>query len=137
MKHKRRKCPVDNVLGCTADWLNYNPNFFPREKCTQKLFNKICINQTKTIYRSCDRYNNSYWKCEAYEMVNGIVGNKLLYVAYLPHYWDTYDVSRIGKKETDEQLKTVIGLKPDANGGSGSEIVDSWTAGEQALGEVF
>jgi hypothetical protein len=70
-------------------------------------------------------------------MVNGIVGKKLLYVAYLAHYWDSYDVRRIGQKETNEQLKTIIGLKPDTNGGSGSEIVDSWTEGEQALGEVF
>lgn len=70
-------------------------------------------------------------------MVNGKVGNKLLYVAYLAHYWDSYDVSRIGRKETNEQLKTHIGLKPTANSGSGSEIVDSWTEGEQALGEVF
>jgi len=71
-------------------------------------------------------------------MANGKVMNKLLYIAYLPNYWDAYDVSKIGKQETKNQLESAIGLTPTSNtDGSGSEVVDSWTVGEQVLGEVL
>ena len=118
-----RICEEKDQKNCKTPFKPYNHHKFICTKGKTEE-DRICKNETKTVRRECHRYNDIYWECLSYRMVEkGSIGKKpknhakkgqkgniknLLYKFYTANPQDEYRVFRLANMKespSDKRLK--------------------------------
>lgn len=143
-EYKKEKCKLDG-RGCMKKTIPYGINVW--QNCDFKGEVKNCRNVPNTMERSCTMFDDTFWDCSFYKLVQyiddededpkpGYMRDKKLFQAYIKDLVEPYDVWGIyskmqhdfstdqQRKEEDAEFRQIKSAKSDSgsNGSSGYQL---------------